>query len=520
FPMKNVLAMLSLVGLVGAALGLGVGYYGEPATLAEEAPAAAVEPHAGMGIMVGEVTTSSALAQVRLTASDHLVEGDVPGAAGVVEFVLRPLPDGDASAPAGNAATHFVTATAERDFIARASFTGLLPGTRYECATRIGTDRQNLKAGPSARFGTLPGADAARPVRFIVVTGMNYAKFHGDDRIDRKQHKAQNNTDLPSAYRGSDKELGYPALKTIVSLKPDFFVGTGDNVYYDTPTKPRAETVAQMRRKWHEQFVQPRYRDLFAAVPTYWEIDDHDYRVDDCDNTGDYMPTPEMGRKLMLEQLPYAAADAGNPQTFRTHRVSRDLQIWLVENRLHRSPNKMPDGPEKSIWGREQKVWLKRTIEESNATFKILISPTPMVGPDDLRKTDNHSNVGGFQHERDEFFAWLKENGVAASFYVVCGDRHWQYHSISPAGIEKFSCGALVDQNSRLGRKPGDKQSTDPDAKIRQPYTQDRPSGGFLLMEVAPAANEGRASLAFRFYDDLGKVLYECVKNPSARPAK
>jgi len=518
FSMKSVLAVPSFVFLACAAIGLlGAACNLESPSLAGENHNAAAEPLAGMGIMVGEVTTSSALVQVRLTTADHLVDGDVPGSAGIVEFVLRPQQHADdASAPPSKISTQFVTATDERDFIARASFTALVSGTRYVCTTRIGADKRSLTAGPTARFATLPGPNAAKPVRFVVVTGMNYAKFHGDERIDKKQHKLQNNAALPPPYGGPDKQLGYPALKTILSLKPDFFVGTGDNVYYDTPTKPRAETIVQMRRKWHEQFVQPRYRDLFAAVPTYWEIDDHDYRVDDCDNAGQYMPSPEMGRRLMLEQLPVAAADAHDAKTFRTHRVSRDLQIWLTENRMYRSPNKTPDGPDKTIWGREQKEWLKRTLKESDATFKFLISPTPMIGTDDLRKTDNHTNIRGFQHERDEFFAWLKESGVADDdFYIVCGDRHWQYHSISDGGVEEFSCGALVDQNARLGRKPGDPQSTDPEARIRQPYSQSSASGGFLLVEVTPAAKETRARLAFRFHDDLGKVLYECVKTPN-----
>jgi alkaline phosphatase/alkaline phosphatase D len=467
---------------------------------------AGVEPPqvlAGMGIMVGEVTPTSALMQVRITKSDRLVEGDVPGAAGVVEFVIqRADKKGATSDP------QLVEATEERDFIARASFDRLVPGTEYVCRTRIGRDQESLRPGPECRFRTLPGKDSVQPARFAVVTGMNYAKFHGDDRIDRKQHVLQNNTELPPPYAGPDKSLGYPALQTLRKLKPDFFVGTGDNVYYDTPTNPRAQTIPELRRKWHEQFVQPRYRDFFAVVPTYWEIDDHDYRVDDCDNSGDYDPSPEVGRRMMLEQLPVAAAEAVDAKTYRTHRVNRDLQIWLTENRMHRSPNKTPDGPEKTIWGAEQKAWLRRTLLESDAAFKIIISPTPLIGPDDLRKTDNHCDIGGFQHERNEFFAWLKETGLAKRVYLVCGDRHWQYHSVSPEGMEEFSCGALVDENSRLGRKPGDPLSTDPEAQIKQPYCQDPASGGFLLVHVAPAAEKSPARLTFDFRDEHGKVLY------------
>jgi alkaline phosphatase/alkaline phosphatase D len=466
-------------------------------------------PVAGMGVMVGEVTATSALVQLRLTQSDETVDGDVAGARGMVEFVIKPAAgDGEAGQ-----LKRLAGATADRDYIVRVSFTNLVPGTPYVCETRIGRDSGQLRPGPRASFKTLPGPGAAECVRFVVVTGMNYAKFHGDGRIDRELHVIQNNTELPAPYAGSDKHLGYPALETIRKLRPDFFVGTGDNVYYDTPKNPRAQTVAELRRKWHEQFVQPRYRELFALVPAYWMIDDHDYRVDDCDNTGEYAPSPQEGRQIMLEQLPVAPSGDEKAKTYRTHRVSRDLQIWFPEHRMYRSPNATPDGPEKTIWGDEQKAWLMRTLQESNAAFKLLISPTPMVGPDDVRKTDNHSDIGGFRHERDEFFAWLQETGIAErNFYVICGDRHWQYHSISPLGIEEFSCGALVDANSRLGRKPGDPKSTDPQALIKQPYCQDPASGGFLLVESVPRSNEQPANLVFRFHDERGELLYEHTK--------
>jgi len=485
--------------------------------LACQASLSADVPLAGQGIMVGEVDPTSALIQIRLTESDTPLDGDVPGSPGIVRFILRVDETGSSSGRRPAVARQVVRAVAEHDFIARAHFTGLQPNTRYVCVTRIGSDRESLRKGPTARFRTLAGPDIATPFEFVVVTGMNYAKFHGDDRIDRKQHLVENNTELPAPYTGKDKHLGYPGLASILALKPDFFVGTGDNVYYDTPDNPRAKTIPELRRKWHEQFVQPRYRDLFAAVPTYWEIDDHDYRIDDGDNSGDYLPTPETGRRMMLEQLPVAPMDDDDAKTYRTHRVSRDLQIWFPENRMYRSPNATPDGPDKTIWGPEQKAWLKRTLAASDATFKLLISPTPMVGPDDLRKTDNHTNIGGFRHERDEFFSWLKDEGLVGNgFFVVCGDRHWQYHALDPSDVEEFSCGALVDANSRLGRKPGDPKSTDPDATIRQLYSQNPRSGGFLQIRCTPATDGTPARLAFRFHDELGKLLYEHEKTSPA----
>jgi alkaline phosphatase D len=54
----------------------------------------------------------------------------------------------------------------------------------------------------------------------------------------------------------------------------------------------------------------------------------------------------------------------------------------------------MTDGSEKTILGKAQKAWLKRTLKASDTTWKILISPTPLVGPDRAKKNDNHSNAG------------------------------------------------------------------------------------------------------------------------------
>jgi alkaline phosphatase/alkaline phosphatase D len=270
-----------------------------------------------------------------------------------------------------------------------------------------------------------------------------------------------------------------------------------------------------MRRKYHEQFSQPRYVELFANVPTYWEVDDHDYRYNDCDNTGDKTPTPEMGARNFREQLPVVDPQDPSALTYGTFRVSRDLQIWLVEGRLYRSPNRMPDGPEKTIWGETQKRWLKETLLASDATFKILISPTPLVGPDGKGKRDSHCNIGGFRHEGREFFDWLKKNDfLNKNFYILCGDRHWQYHAKDGSGFEEFSTGALVDANSRFGIKAGTPNSTDPDGMIEQFYCKlkgdGEPSGGFMLVTVTPVGSTARTT--FTFYDEQGRQVYSHTK--------
>ncbi|MHC4645895.1 MAG: alkaline phosphatase D family protein [Planctomycetota bacterium] len=345
----------------------------------------------GQGQMCGEVTSSSVILQSRLTCGREFVDGDIPGREGVACFQISKnlaFKDNPQSrwVPADQEpvydtkykeARHFaenpnwqnyhqtpwVKVTSENDFIIKQKVENLKSGTRYHYRLLYGSDKNHIKVARTCTLKTHDSADVESKRSFVVVTGMNHYFFY---------YSYYNRT---AAYEGSDRFLGFPALKTIVDMQPDFFLGTGDNVYYDHPVEDtvRAKTKAQLRAKWHEQFSLPRFQQLFAQVPTYWQKDDHDFRYNDSDSTTDRPPSAELGIRIFNEQVPIVDPTEINPVTYRTHRVNKLLQIWLVEGRDYRSPNKMPDGPDKTLWGKEQIKWLKKTLLESDAIFKILV---------------------------------------------------------------------------------------------------------------------------------------------------
>ena len=466
-------------------------------------PAMQAAVYTAQGSMAGEPTEHSVLLQTRLTSIPGPVldpEGDVPGGRGVVCFEYATTVDF-----ANAQRTAWSDATADSDFIVRAQLTGLRAGQTYYYRPVFGSARGDAKAGAVGQFATLPGREAVRPVTFIVGSCMNYMKF---------MFGAKGKAGPAITATEEDKRLGFRVFSAMARLQPDFFVGTGDIVYYDNILHGPARTLPELRKCWHEQFRFPRLIEFFARTPAYWSKDDHDFRFNESDNETPNLPLPQTGIQLFREQMPILPVGDRSAPTYRTHRVQRHLQIWLTEGRDHRSPNAMTDGPEKSLWGREQREWLKRTLKESDATWKILISPTPMVGPDDATKIDNHADIGGFQHERDAFFAWLRENNITG-FMVFCGDRHWQYHSIHPSGVEEFACGALNDENSRLGVPPGSKKGTDPEGRIRQPYLYTEPTGGFLRVRVA--ADTSSPSLVIEHRDDTGKVMNTVTKSAPAK---
>ena len=473
----------------------------------------------GQGIMAGEVTNSSAILQSRLTSSDTLVNGDVLGISGFGKFEIDTNPD------FSNAAfSPLLSAKDENDFILKWIADDLKPAQEYHYRLHFGPSENQLQVSSLGTFTSLAGSNDQAETSLAIVTGMNYYHFH----FGKYEKQA--------AYTRKDKRLGYPALEVIKNLQPDYFIGTGDNVYFDHPNEPNflkakeagkephpgrfdgKEVIDEsgMRKKYHEQFNQPRFRQLFQQLGTYWMKDDHDYRFNDADPFQKHPISHQLGIKNFKEQLPVTDPSKPDAITYRTHRMSKDLQLWLVEGRDNRSANNKEDGVNKTLWGTEQLEWLKSTLLSSDATFKILVSPTPMVGPDDRYKSDNHTNQKGFKYEGDRFFEWLSENKSAiGNFYIICGDRHWQYHAVHSSGFEEFSTGALVDANSRAGRMSGDPDSTDPDGTIKQLYiqgTKEQASGGFLLLNVIPTSNGAEAK--FSFYNELGSLLYQVIRYP------
>src|SRR5207249_2014527 len=155
--------------------------------------------------------------------------------------------------------------------------------------------------------------------------------------------------------------------------RPKFLVPTGDNVYLDNDDFP-ANTVALARHHWHRMHSLPRHVAFHLQTPCYWEKDDHAAYADDCwpgRKCERMRPlTLAEGLAVFREQVPM------RDKTCRTFRWGKGLQISLTEGRDLRSPNNAPDGPNKSIWGTEQKRLLMKSLLESDADFKVLISPT------------------------------------------------------------------------------------------------------------------------------------------------
>jgi alkaline phosphatase D len=459
--------------------------------------AEAAGPFQATGIKIGEVTDHSAIVWARLTQKETrnpkngpMVEIEYqrtetpegrrerevkairfPDGATVADLrEAVPGVDGDVRVLWKEAAQNEWQKTPWRkvnprgDFARQFELVELNPAAAYQ--VRVESRSVEGKAGQTVdgKFRTAPHADDERRVVFAAATC-----FGNDDQ------------DSPDGFR---------VYRAMGKLDPDFFVHTGDIIYYDE----LAKTIDLARYHWQRTYSWPTNVEFHRDVASYFIKDDHDTWRNDCWPTmespymGDF--TFRQGQAVFREQVPMG------PSTYRSFRWGKDLQVWLVEGRDFRSPNTMSDGPKKSIWGAKQKQWFKDTVDASDATFRVLISPTPLVGPDRSTKADNHANEG-FAHEGQELRAFLGERKMIA----ICGDRHWQFMSVDPESkVREYSSGPGSDSHA------GGWQQSDYRPEVHRFL---RVAGGFLSVTVE--RKDGKPTMTLRFHDVDGAVKFSDV---------
>lgn len=385
----------------------------------------------------------------------------VPGMEGETRVRFRPLAGGEWRE------TPWTPVAKEWDFTCQHILNDLSPGTRYEIEVESrGTDGKEAGAVQKGGFVTSPSPEVSASVSFTVSTGQMFSDRNSDD--------------------------GYAIYDSMLKDPPDFFVHTGDIVYYDREAK--SPDLANWL--WQRMYSRPSNVRFHKRVGSYFMKDDHDTFRDDCWPSIKTQSMGSMtfakGQDIFVHQVPMHGR-----KTYRTRRWGKDLQIWMVEGRDFRSPNTMIDGPDKTIWGQEQKKWFQKTFSESDAAFRVLISPTPIVGPDRDNKHDNLAN-SNFTHEGNEIRSFL---GSQKNAFVVCGDRHWQYHSRDPGtGLNEFSCGPASDKHAG-----GWKQSD-----YRKKYHQFlRVQGGYLEVRVNRDKGSDKPFIRFVFHGEDGQVAYE-----------
>ena len=241
-------------------------------------------PYTATGIKIGEVTDSEAIVWVRLTENEKRVdfgaprpkisytfastgepiidmeyrqpdaipsvvfpdgssidtiEGAVPGAEGFVRIHYKP----EAGKEFRSTPWHKVDPSA--DFTQQFRLADLQSGTKYAIEVEYGANKYLGRKTLLGNFRTAPAPDATAPVTFTVITGQ--------------------------CYHDRDSDNGYKIYGQMLNMDPDFFVHTGDILYYDE----FAKTAAMANWHWQRIYSLNNVVDFHKNVASYFMKDDH-----------------------------------------------------------------------------------------------------------------------------------------------------------------------------------------------------------------------------------------------------
>jgi len=437
------------------------------------------------GIAVGDVTGESALLWMR---TDGPMEVQVEWAPVAVWDSLSEM----ATAVTSIARTPWLTTGPETDFTLTIPMEGLTPSTRYRYNVSVGTKgdegiQTKVRMAAQGEFTTLPDAKSQSPVTFA---------WSGD--LGGQQHCRRGTT-------------GYPIFDVMRAQQLDFFLFLGDSIYADDvcpspPNEPGADflatTLSEYRARHRDQRGAEALRRFLETTPVYAIWDDHEVRNDFSGPFDSQMP---VGRQALREYWPIRVDSDDPNRLYRTVRAGADLELFILDTRQYRSRNDDQDGPAKTMLGERQLQWLLNGLNESTATWKVIVTTVPLSIP--KGGGGGHGNDGwaggpgipGFEWERQVIVDYILDRKLKNVVFLA-GDVHYvQANEYDPNGdgtpdFHEFVAGPL---SAATGRKTPTSEGLRPTTLISE--------GGFFNFGLVRVT---RSSFDVTVLDDAGATRF------------
>ena len=137
--------------------------------------------------------------------------------------------------------------------------------------------------------------------------------------------------------------------------------------------------------------------------------DDHDFGPNNCD--GNFAGKEDS--KAIFETFWQNPNDPHQNGIYYRFKYA-DIEIFMLDDRYNREDLNEP----KKMLGSEQLAWLKKGLEESNASFKVIVS-----GNQVLNKVGGHESFSKYETEKKELFDFIRE-AKTSGVMLFSGDRH------------------------------------------------------------------------------------------------
>ena len=280
-------------------------------------------------------------------------------------------------------------------FIAKILIDGLKPGTTYNYRLKI--NKKEINFNYPLQFTTQEVwkyHHAPKDFSFAFGSGA----YINDPEFDRSGRP----------YGGQ-----YQIYEKIPEKHPDFMIWDGDNTYL---RQNEWDSKSGLIYRYTHDWSIPEKQKLFASMPHYAIVDDHDFGPNDSDgsfwnkdiseevfNLFWANPTPVSGLKSATYKFSYNDAD-----------------FFLMDNRYYRDPNNLKSKDYKSELGLKQLKWLEDALVFSKAKFKFVVLGGQFLNT--ARNFETYSNHG-FDKERQAIIDFIYKEQLKNVIFLT-GDRH------------------------------------------------------------------------------------------------
>ncbi|MFZ9968316.1 MAG: alkaline phosphatase D family protein [Bacteroidia bacterium] len=291
--------------------------------------------------------------------------------------------------------------------------------------------------------------------------------------------------DRPSASYGGQ----YEVFENLALEKPDAMIWLGDNVYF---REGDWESMVGMIHRYRHVRSLPALQKLLGTCPHYAVWDDHDFGPNDA--TGSW---PLKRESLEAFQLFWANPSYGMPEfqgissAFRL----RDVDVFLLDNRFHRTHQGLVDTCDRQMLGTAQINWLVDALKFSRAPFKLVVCGSQVLNSEAV-----HETFANYPCEQNALLDRLAKENIQNLVFLT-GDRHHSersqrqvqgvmFHEITSSPLTSgVHLQAEAEKNQY--RVPGSLGQT----------------RGYATLRFTGPAKERR--MMVRFHDQEGKIYYE-----------
>ena len=190
-------------------------------------------------------------------------------------------------------------------------------------------------------------------------------------------------------------------------------------IYGDIAVDDRNNEINMHRADYQLRDVSKAWRDLAANVPLYTSWDDHDYFDNDLSGIPRRFNAADRDavRAVWHQNWNNPPADDGRVGIYHSTRMG-PIELIMLDTRSCRDGGRRTEHG--AYLGKAQMDWLKNTLRDSTAPFKVITSGTMWSdyvsnGKDSWGTWDTKG--------RDEVFDFIEQENIAGVL-LLSGDRH------------------------------------------------------------------------------------------------